>query len=190
MPDLARVQTTFSGVTGSPYFSGMYFDATEIAVQAVVDSVADFWDALAGYMLPEMTWVTGARVLRISDATGEASGVLAATSRDGKGTAAGTAEALPPANQVKVRWLTGEFISGRELAGATFIPGLVDTVNADGLVLAAFRTALAAAAQELLIETAAAGGQMRVFSPTHGTSADVVTVESRNYFAVLRSRRD
>jgi hypothetical protein len=93
------------------------------------------------------------------------------------------------ATQGLIRWRTGVFIAGRELRGRTFIPGATESRSANGRPDSTYITTAETAAQDLL-DNAALGAALVVYSVTH---RQVELVQSRSVWgqwAVLRSRRD
>jgi hypothetical protein len=188
---LGRYRTVFTGVAGSPWYSNMYFDEN-VAEGAIYGAYIDqFWEACGVEMRTDVQWQVEPTVIGVDDTTGEVYGAANWAGATGAGDS--NNDALPRANQMYVRWTTGQWIGGtethgpRQLQGRTFIPGLVETTNEAGTPSAAARTAIAAAATELISD---GNGAFRVFSPTHTTSAIINGSSVASKFGVLRSRRD
>lgn len=181
---MLRVTTVFTGVAGSPYFSIMHFGGVgQTGADAAVAAVGDFWTAIDQYMVTSLSWATEAEVENITPA-GALQGVLVTTPETGSGGDAG--QGLPPATQGLIRWRTGVIVSGRELRGRTFIPGLAETAS-DGGPQGTFVTDANAAAAALAAESV---GELVVWSRTHAAAHPVISGTLWSEFAVLRSRRD
>jgi hypothetical protein len=80
----------------------------------------------------------------------------------------------------------------RKGRGRKFIgPAAQGTLDADGTPTTGAVTALQTACTELLAaSTANSGWAVGVYSQTDGLFRDMVQMQARNYFAILRSRRD
>lgn len=188
MTILRRVRTVATGVAGTPWYTNMYFTRVATTEQGHVDAVVAFWQAIADQLDNSVSWAVEGDCAQIDDATGNIVGVDSATGASVVG--AETANALPPANQALIHWLTGSFIGGRQLRGRTFIPGLcVDQTGSTGVLQAATRTDILTAAEGLI--TASSGpGPLRVLSKKNLTSAVVADATVPTEVAVMRSRRD
>ncbi len=116
--NLYRVQTVFTGVAGSPYYSTFHFSAGFGSATAAVAAAGGFWNAVDGSMFNECTWDIPGEVEVIDDSTGNIIAVENATPQSGTGGL--SAQPLPPATQGLIRWRTGQFVGGREIRGKTF----------------------------------------------------------------------
>lgn len=185
MANLYRVQTVFTGVAGSPYYSTFHFSAGFGSASAAVAAAGGFWGVVDASLYNELTWDIPGEVEVINDETGNIIAVENATPQNGTG--ALSAQPLPPATQGLLRWRTGSFVGGREIRGKTFVPGLTISAAADGQPTPTIITALENAATALVGSPSA---QLVVYSRTNGTSAPVTASSAWGQFAVLRSRRD
>lgn len=184
---MIRVRTLWSGVAGAPLYTNHHFlgllDASTAA--AAVANVEDFWNALEPSISSAFTYVIEGDVYEIAEASGEPTGVEVVTSVTGGGTNAG--DGLPHANQGLISWSTGVFIAGRQLVGRTNVPGPTESSsNALGVPLGPYVDALNAAAVAML----ASAPSLAVYSRTAGVAHAVIGGTGRDYFAILRSRRD
>jgi len=144
-----RVTTTFSGVTGAPYYSIMHL-AGETSGDAVAATAAvrAFWQALVASMAAP----THIQVNPEVEFFGASTGVLVQlfNAPVASSTAGGGGEPLPWGTQALVRWRTGVFGDGREIRGRTFIPSLTEGHNTGGAIASTLVTILQDAADDLL----------------------------------------
>lgn len=182
---LYRVQTVFTGVAGSPYYSTFHFSAGFGTAANAVAAAGGFWSVVDGFMADDLDWDIPGEVEVINDETGLIVNVENATPQSGSG--ALTSQPLPPATQGLIRWRTGSFVGGREIRGKTFVPGLTVTHSDEGQPNTALITGLENAATALVGSPTA---QLVIYSRKNGTSAEAVSSSAWGQFAVLRSRRD
>lgn len=180
---MKRVRTSLVGIPGSPYLSTIYFGDGETA-QAAADKAAELWVIFEQAMSSNAAWSVDPVVATLDAATGELTGTEEVAGSNGQGDIAG--EWLPPATQVLVQWRTGTFVNGRELRGRTFIPGVFQNANDNGVLSSTVRTALSTAIAGWLT----AGPVPLIWSRAHLVSSLVSSASVWNQFAVLRSRRD
>lgn len=182
---LFRIRTIATGVGGAPWYSNFHFTAIDgQAASQRTSDVLGFWQALATSISEDVTITLDGILSEIDEETGQVVNQAGYTPLDVECT--GTADILPPATQLRVRWLTGVFAGGRQITGATNIYGLTEAVSTNGAPSAPFRI-IAADAAALLIDPE---GLFSVYSPTNGLSAGVTSAVVPNEFAVLTSRRD
>ena len=191
-PNLSRYRSVWTGVDGAPYYTNFYADDGG-GFEESVEAVAQFWTDLRDHFVGGTVITVEAAVAQIEIATGEIVGVdsfgsnLTVTGNAGAGP-------LPPANQALVTWSTGEFVSGRQLRGRTFIPALSAADNASGNVAGGLLDDLSEAADTLQGIGAFPGGGFNgagaIWSRTHGVAALISGHSENTEFAVLRSRRD
>lgn len=180
---MKRVRTVFSGVAGSPYYSNLYFGDSSSA-SACVTVVDTFFTDMDGVISTELAWTVQGTVVTIDPITGDITSSEDVGGTNGFGDDAG--EQMPPANQILLRWHTGEYINGRELRGRLFVPSPTIVSDDGGVVLSASRTQVQNAADTLI----GSGQNMLLWSKTHGETRSVTTADVWEQFAVLRSRRD
>jgi hypothetical protein len=101
----------------------------------------------------------------------------------------GSGDALPPSNQMLIRWRTGFYQAGREVRGRTFVPGLRETTVTAGIIPPATVSGFDSAFNAWLTALTA-GRKLVIWSPTAGTATDVNLAQTWNEIAILRSRRD
>jgi hypothetical protein len=102
-------------------------------------------------------------------------------------TFAGGTGPLPRANQGLIRMGTALYLNGRRVVGHLFIPGVVSAVNNNGAPTTAYVSSLQTAANALMND---AQTFWCVYSRVNGVAAIINAPVAKNYFAVLRSRRD
>lgn len=180
-----RVRTEFSGLTGAPYLSTMYFEAAASSAAAASERVAAWWNDVNALSYTDLLWNVLPDVDVVESTTGQIVGVDAGTPDSGTGGASG--EALPYATQALVRWRTGEYVGGREIRGRTFIPGIAELYSVQGQLSGSAETIINDAAQVLLTPT---GPNLIIYSRARLQFANVTSASVWNQFAVLRSRRD
>lgn len=188
MTNIIRVQTIWTGVAGSPWYSTHHFldEDTSAGAVAAIDAVAAFWEDLSGNIIAAAHYEVQGDVARINDATGDLIGFYSVAGSGGNGVASG--DLLPRATQGLIRWETGVVVNKRRLRGHTYVPGLVESLNAAGGVpVTAFVTIMSNAAGVL---TSDADSTLVVYSPTNHTSAVVANGLGGTEWAVMRSRRD
>jgi hypothetical protein len=185
---MIRVRTVFSGVTGSPYYSNLYFaGSTDGEAQVAVTAVDAFWTGMSEWMCTPMAMLIEGSVPQIDPATGDILQVFSVG--DETSAATSTSEAAPLASQILIQWRTGDYIAGRELRGRTFVPYIdIGAIN-DGVIASGARSSVLSDANTLLSAAAGAGGLV-VWSRTHGQASAISNASVWNQLAVMRSRRD
>lgn len=182
---LYRVTTRFTAPIGGPYINVLYFQDLGGTAQQAATAAGAFWDGLsASLMSNQVTWAQDAEVETISTA-GVLEGVTAITADTGGGTS--TSEALPPHVQALVRLRTGNIVSGRELRGRVFVPGMVEGLNVAGRPASSLITDMNAAAATLI---GAANAEWMVWSKAHNVAHDVSSASTWTEWASQRRRRD
>lgn len=181
-----RTRVQITGPVGSPWLSTAYFLAPGggTADQAVA-ALGSFWNDLRVIMHTSCTITSEAEVADVSPTTGEVTGIESTTPFTLTGTS--SADPLPWATQLVIRWRTGNFVGGREIRGRTFVPGLTESSNTSGVPTAATLSTANAAAAALIAD---ANCILLTWSRTHGNDPAVVTGTALGKFGVLRSRRD
>jgi len=188
MATIRRVRTEFTGVAGSPWVSNMYFTWVNGTEQDHVDAVGVFWAAVDARIDNSVTWATESDVAVIDDTTGNITSMETTTPATGAG--GGTSDPLPYQTQALCHWLTNSFLSGRQIRGKTFIPGLCEDDNTStGLLVSTTQTIIQDAA-DALIAASSSPGPLRVFTRVNNTSVVVETASVPTKWALLRSRRD
>lgn len=195
---LIRVQTIWTGVTGSPYYTNLYVvgplstnngnDLANAWRTFLVSFQAHFQTGLSAQINPEL--------LEFNEADGVVTGAGSTTQLAVAGTGAG--DVLPRANQGLIRWRTGGIVHNRRVRGRTFLPGAIEADNAGTAVPSSGYIAAADAAAVALLSTMTT--RLRVWaqpfegSPTNparsGSAHEIIQGSTAPYWAVLRSRRD
>lgn len=184
-----RIRWVWSGVAGAPYYSSLVVDDQDGDVDYYTAKIEDFLDDVAAYQVNDITWALPPTHEVFDIDTGQVVGIATSNSRSGAGTDAGSM--LPRATQVKISLHTGEFVNGRELRGALFLPALQSGVNsAAGKLDESTAVAIETLAEFLFLDSSGFNHAGAVYSPTHRVSALVESVAVNREFSVLRSRRD
>lgn len=183
MSHIKRVSTLWTGLSGLPGTSTLYFHENGDTAADQVTAMVAFWNSLKTYIKSGAVLTVNSVVEVVESDTGlvvglDDTGAGAAVS----GTSAG--DRLPPATQALVQWRTGTFFGGRELRGRTFIGALTENENASGLPSSTLTSAITSAAGTL------AGVALAVYSPSKHVWASVSSGQAWGEWAVLRSRRD
>lgn len=188
--EMRRIRTLWTGVSGLPGVSTMYFDATDLSLGDLVTGLDEYWSAVASaggtgsQGLRTGTVLTLDPVVQIVDpATGATVSTETITGTH-TWSGNGTAEPLPPATAMLVEWRSGTYIGGRELRGRTFFTCLTEDSSTSGVPGGAMLTALGSWSNTLAAES------MCLYSPTKRVRAGVTGATVWSKFAVLRSRRD
>lgn len=178
---LARIRTVWSDIPGGPAYNNLFFPEPDIT-QGLIDDVRDLWTDLTTKFPSTCTITVEGDVPIINDATGVLTNVLSGTTRTLTGS--GTGEPLPWATQGLVALHTGAYVAGRELQGRVFLPAQSEGQQSTGVPSSSWISDVQTAFNSLLTSQ-----DLRVYSPTHHTSAPVSGAVARNKWAVLRSRR-
>jgi hypothetical protein len=187
MAQLYEVQTVWSGVAGSPYYTtarGLLTGGT--TPQEMADAMEDFLIAIAPVTDARLVAVINNEVRVIESTDGETQAVL--TISGATKTMTGSGDPLPSLAQLLVRYQTGVFTSGRQIRGRWFIPGQLEANNTSvGLPSAGLVTGVDTAAGAFVT---ACAGDFVIYSPTHRVYASVQGASVAGDWSFLRSRRD
>jgi len=182
-----ELQTVWTGVAGSPYYTTLRaFSGNDLTAEAFSDA----WDTcLTARNVDFPTALTAniqAELRLIDSVTGTLVGTEATTGNTVTGASSG--DSLPRASQGLIRWSTPAIVAGRRLRGRTFLPCIIESFNTAGGKVDA---SLVAAWREVLDEFITdCQGELCVWSPTHGSVANVSGADLWDEWAVMRSRRD
>jgi len=186
MPSVFRVKTAISGGSGSAQLGTMFFeDDGVLTAQHAADAVHDFWDDLSAAISNTYTFAVEGAVDTIDLATGKATGTTAVSVASVPG--GGSSPPLPWATQGLIEWRTGFYAGGREVRGRTFLPGMMEYYQTNGVPNAAGLAIFQTAADNLVGVITA---QLQVYSRKHTLASGVTGATVWTKWAVLRSRRD
>jgi len=195
---LVRVQTVWTGVAGSPYYTNLY--AIGPLTTNNGNDLATAWRvflvALTTTLRSGLVATIDGELLEFDETTGIVTG--AGSTVQTPLTFTGLGDALPPANQALIRWQSNGIVHNRRVKGRTNIPGGLEASSGpDGNLLPGAITSLQSAVNAFLTTMS---GRLRIWAqPFEGTpdnpprpgSAHAVTAGTiAPYWAVLRSRRD
>jgi hypothetical protein len=197
---LVRVQTLWTGVGGSPYYTNLY--ALGPLATNNGNDLATAWrtflDTTKSYYVIPVVAQIDSELLEFDETNGIVTG--AGTTTQAAVTATGTGDALPPANQGLIRWTTAGIVHNRRVRGRTFLPSMLEANStAAGIpsstitsgVNGAITTFLATMSSRMRIWAQPLEGSTNPNNPDRAGSAHAVTGGSlAPYWAVLRSRRD
>lgn len=125
MPEMFRVTINWTGFTGGPGYSNLYFETsdggaiTQGAVDSAVTKVAAFLAAIRGELPSSVTTGVEAQVQEIAEITGNLEALWTGTPpAAAPGTDAGV---YSGATGFVINWFTNEVINNRRVRGRTFI---------------------------------------------------------------------
>lgn len=182
---ITRVRVVWTGVAGAPYYSNFYFDNGVGSAQDMHNDVSTMITGLGQVCTFPMTATVQPEVPLIDSVTGEIQAVEQVV--EDVIPMVQSEESLPSALQGLVRFKTDAFVGGRRLAGRFFVPRLGQGFNDNGSMAPAGVTAINSYVQPFVASSAS---QLVIWSRSTGATAPVVSANTWNQFAVLRSRRD
>jgi hypothetical protein len=198
---IARVRTVFTGVSGAPWYSNLYFGtgAGDPEALASHNVTAAFWAQMDGSISNDVSYTVQGEVFMIDEVTGVIESVESVTPVSAAGAQA--TDMLPTLNQGLVTLRTGVYRYGRPVIGKIFIPGFTEAQNTDGRIDATTTATFQTYVNEL-VDGVPDSAELCVWSRPKVTgllpvptvrpgAASFVTAGVMNRdFAVLRSRRD
>lgn len=200
MTVLARVFVEWSGWEGGPgvnvlhYSPGTTTDWTEEVVEGLVEEVE------TAYVVMKQIWqssifATVMPTVRLIDSdSGALVGIVLSPTAPAPIAGTGTGSKLSATTMLATRFLTNDFIRGRQLRGRAFIGPLasnaIDTeMNIEStvpsIIADAFAASISGVGPRLAVWSRPPGG-----GSSGGSYGDVVTVSAMPQPAVLKSRRD
>ena len=188
MAELRQVDTVWTGLAGSPYFTQLTFEKQAGNATPIAAAVRTWLNSMSAMLAIGLKAQIGAEQTIIDSTTGQPVGLESSAAQLPVDFTGGT-DALPPANQFLLRLATSQFNAGRRLQGRVFIPGTREVDSVNGTVDSTRLTALNTSAAGLVTATATIG-KWSVYSRTHKAWASVDSATAWSQFAVLRSRRD
>lgn len=195
---LVRVQTVWTGVAGSPYYTNLYCIGP-LATNNGNDMATawrTFLNTLQATLRTGLVATIDPELLEFDETTGIVTG--AGNTIQAPVSFSGLGDALPPANQALIRWTTAGIVHNRRVRGRTNIPGGLEASSApDGSLLPGAITSLQSAATAFLTTMS---GRFRVWAqpfegtadnpPRPGSMHAVTGSQIAPFWAILRSRRD
>jgi hypothetical protein len=181
-----RLRTTWTGTPGAPLVSTHYFSSTVLqsSPTGCADALQDFWQTLHDRITNKLTWQVEPNVETIGEDGALQDMSSVGSSRQGIG--GDTNTVLPFQVQGLIRWHTGDYNGGRELAGRTFVPGPTINSCVNGLPNSDYTGVLSNAAQGLIDDS----DELVIWSRKRGDSKPVTAQSPWAKFADLRTRRD
>lgn len=186
---MLRVDTEWSGVPGTPYYTSLHFlGSTEEEASAAHAAVVALWDAVDTRWRHDLVATVLPEVSVVDEASGDTTATFLETAVPRPGGTNGARQPLVCQGLVRLR--TGTYVGGREIRGKVFMPGTLDQDDTDGIPSTSYRTSLDAGFGALVSSAAGLGIPLVVYSPTNGQAGVVTGVSTWNQWAILRSRRD
>lgn len=195
---LVRVQTMWTGVAGSPYYTNLYAigPATTNNGQDLATAWHTYLVSLATFLRSPMVATIDAEILEFDETTGIVTG--ANSTIQGPVSFTNLTDPLPPANQALLQWTTNGIVHNRRVRGRTNIPGVMEAQSdVTGKPAPVIGTPLLSGAQAMLTTMS---GRMRIWAqpflgtatnpPRPGSAHAITGVTVAPYWAILRSRRD
>lgn len=198
---LVRVQTVWTGVGGSPYYTNLY--ALGPAATNNGNDLAAAWRAFLATLVPtlasNLVATIDPEILEFDETNGVVTG--AGTTIQTPVAFSGGIDRLPPANQLLIRWSTAGIVHNRRVRGRTFLPGGKEADNdSNGNPTASINTPVTSGLNAFLTTMS---GRLRIWAqplsndppdpdnPNRPGSMHAVTgFQLAPYWAILRSRRD
>lgn len=181
---LYKVKTLWSGGPGGAGVSTMWFDAAGGTAAQANTAVGAFWTTVKADVYLALSFATDSIVYTVDEATGLNIAATGVTPVTGTGSAAG--DPLPYATQGLVQWRTGQYINGREIRGRTFLPGMLEANNTNGVPTTAFLGRINAAAATLIAD---ANSDFNVYALSAHNAQTAISGTTWVNWAQLRSRR-
>lgn len=205
MASIYQTTTVWSGASGLPGYTNLFFEAPGADVAAeivsIADAVADFWTACAPALAGGVSLTTSAEIRQVNDATGILETLWAIVPAPSVVNGGGSGVGPSPAGAC-ISWSTSEVHAGHVVRGRTFmVPIALNVFQSDGTLTSGATTIFNDAAVGLIGH---AGPNFVIWSrpypgdpeatppkPAHdGASFPALTGICRDKVAVLRSRRD
>lgn len=197
------VRTAWAGTSGGPGLTqlavreggGAFWTTTQ--AQNAVNAVRTFWDTVKGQMPDDVAFTVSPVVDIYNEVDGELISSVSAPTAPTSVT--GTSAAVfSMASGMKVNLNTGVIRFGRRVRGSIYlVPASSVCYGANGLVLSTSRTAINAAASNLMSGLSTSGLEWCVYSrpktgvnPRVGATSLITGVETSEKVAILRGRRD
>jgi len=183
---MLRVRTVFSGATGAPYLSTLYFAGTNgDDADAAASAVSDYWIYMSPIISTAVSFVIEGDVAVIDEEDGTLLDSHPVSVDGGSGSASG--DMLPFTTQGLQRWATGQVRGGRVVRGRTFVPGAVVGNNDSGVPDAAYVAKVIDAGNTLIAD---ADSTLLVWTRKNQSALEVTAAGCWSSWAELRSRRD
>lgn len=184
MVDISRVRIAWTGWTGAPGVSTLFYAAPPTSAQ-LAGWTTFFTNIKAQTPLQVTTQVENAGQ-QIHTDTGKAFDTWSGPAQP-LTTGTGATGLLSAAGWM-IRWNTGQFFNGRQVRGRMFmIPTIPTIFDVDGTLIEATRTLLQGHVNTLL---SSASGGLVVYSQTAKNAFVVTSATVMDKLLVMRSRRD
>jgi hypothetical protein len=201
MASMYRVRSLWTGFSGAPGYTNMYFGTTDpllAGASLAVSDVRAFWQSIVSLFPDDVQINVEANVQVVDDATGLIENELSATPVSSVNGSATTGYAAPVG--ASIEWRTAAYVNGRRVKGRTYVvPILGGSFETDGTLgptqlglLQTSAAAFIAAASNFVVwhrPREASAGPPPV-SASAGSLHLVTAASVSDRAAVLRSRRD
>jgi len=182
-----RVSINSSAVAGGPWLYTSYWTGNDSqgGADTARNAVVAFFNSFRAHQHTSVTNTLVTVVDQLAlDGTLTGQYVVAASAQAGL---VNTSTLLPPATQGLIHWRTGSFIGGRELRGKTFLPGMTEGENVQGVMDGTVNGLILGYANTL---RAVANPALGVWSRKSAAISTVSAAQVPTKWAVLRSRKD
>lgn len=200
MGRIIRVKVIWTGFTGGPGYTNLYFEPvpeSDTITQPVVDNavakVQTFLGTWRQWLSPVVVTGVDSTIEELDEVSGELQGFWSATVAAPTGGSGGTAFAS--VSGACISWGTQGVRNGRRVRGRTFmIPLAGSAYDTDGTIHGTHLPVMRTAANALHADSG--GARLVVWSrpnkllPIDGGAYDVITASISDKVAVLTSRRD
>lgn len=184
---ILRLNSVWTGSTGSPYFTQTYYTGAADVAHAddAINALYTLFNAMSTYIDDALTVTISGDAEVIDVSNGQITSVVSTTGAVKSFT--GTGDALPTLVQGLAVFNTGSYINGRQLKGHMYLPGMLEANNTVvGLPAASMTSTITG----FLTTYAADSSDPTVFSRTHGAASTIQSSSMSAKWAYLRSRRD
>lgn len=197
---LVRVQTVWTGVAGSPYYTNLYCigPASTNNGNDMAAAWRVFLQSMSATLAQGLVATIDPEILEFDETTGNVTGAGSTLQTPVAMTSAG--DQLPHANQALIQWTTNGIVHNRRVRGRTFIPGVMEGHNGPTGIPASIVTNPLQSAIDAYLVTMA--GRARIWAQPYAGNADgsnpprpgsahaIQSGKVAPFWAVLRSRRD
>lgn len=191
-----RVRTVSTGVAGAPWYTNVYFREGEgRTANEAATAMRAFWESVSGIIASSITMQVQPDVAIVNELTGEITGYDSTVQTAVLGQSSSPIGATVLQGLISLR--TGGVRKSRKVQGRIFVPGIVGgNTDAAGTPSSTMVAALQTAANGLIDDLPNVQPVVwcRPFEllelPFPGAQFDVTAIAARDFWAVLRSRRD
>ena len=186
-PLIRRVELIWAGLAGSPFYTQLFFEHQAGQANTTATNVKALLDNLNTALATGLTCEIISEQTVIDTVSGKPTAIESATPKS-INTFSATGDPLPWSSQGVVRLPTSQYNDGRRLRGHFFIPGMMESQSANGVLAAPTKTQFDGFLATFLASTNTTG-KLAVWSRRHQMWASAESAVMWTQFGVLRSRR-